>query len=66
MTLYSPKLLQHRIMGDDVERFGFGHASGDDWQAATQACVAQLDAPEGANLGFVYVTDARAGDLGKI
>jgi small ligand-binding sensory domain FIST len=53
-------------MGDDVERFGFGHASGDDWQAATQACVAQLDAPAGANLGFVYVTDALAGDLGKI
>ena len=53
-------------MGDDAERFGFGHASGDDWHAAAQACAAQLDPPAGANLGFVYVTDALAGELGKI
>ncbi len=49
-----------------MDRFGFGHASGGDWQAATRACLGQLDAPAGANLGFVYVTDALAGDLGKI
>ncbi len=49
-----------------MNRFGFGHASGEDWHAATQACVAQLDPPAGANLGFVYVTDALAGELGKI
>ena len=53
-------------MGDDAERFGFGHASGDDWHAAAQACAAQLDPPAGANLGFVYVTDALAGELGRI
>ncbi len=53
-------------MGDAAERFGFGHASGDDWYAAAQACAAQLDLPAGANLGFVYVTDALAGELGKI
>ena len=53
-------------MGDNAERFGFGHASGADWRAAAQACAAQLDPPPGANLGFVYVTDALAGELGKI
>ena len=53
-------------MADDATRFGMGHASGGDWHAATQACAAQLDPPAGANLGFVYVTDALAGELGKI
>jgi len=53
-------------MAGDAERFGFGHASGDDWRAAAQACAAQLDPPAGANLGFVYVTDMLAGELGKI
>ena len=53
-------------MSNDATRFGLGHASGDDWHAATQACVAQLDPPAGANLGFVYVTDELADDLGKI
>ena len=53
-------------MSNDATRFGLGHASGDDWHAATQACVAQLDPPAGANLGFVYVTDELADDLGKL
>ena len=52
-------------MGDEAERFGFGHASGDGWHAATQACVAQLDPPPGANLGFVYVTDVLADRAGN-
>ena len=49
-----------------MEPFGFGHATGDDWHAAAEACAAQIEAPAGANLGFVYVTDALAGELGKI
>ncbi|MFP6757144.1 MAG: FIST N-terminal domain-containing protein [Alphaproteobacteria bacterium] len=49
-----------------MQQFGFGHASGDDWRAATQGCLDQLDPPPGANLGFVYVTDALAGELGNI
>ena len=53
-------------MSNDATRFGLGHASGDGWHAATQACVAQLDPPAGANLGFVYVTDELADELGKI
>jgi small ligand-binding sensory domain FIST len=53
-------------MGDNAERFGIGHASGANWRAAAEACAAQLDPPAGANLGFVYVTDTLAGELGKI
>lgn len=49
-----------------------GHARGDDWSAAANACADQLGAslgdkvPGDANLGFVYVTDSLAGDLDKI
>ena len=53
-------------MGAAAERFGFGHARGDDWHGAAQACAAQIDPPAGANLGFVYVTDGLADELGKI
>ncbi|MFQ5958489.1 MAG: FIST C-terminal domain-containing protein [Alphaproteobacteria bacterium] len=50
-----------------MERFKAGHASASDWYEAAEACAAQLDPPPaGANLGFVYVTDALAGNLGKI
>ena len=53
-------------MSDAAERFGYGHASGDGWHAAAQACAAQITPPAGANLGFVYITDALADDLDKI
>ena len=50
-----------------MERFAMGHASGADWHSAAEACAAQLDPPpRGANLGFVYVTDSLAAELGKI
>ena len=49
-----------------MQKFGFGHASGDDWQTATLACAAQIEPPKGANLGFVYITDALASDLENI
>ena len=48
-----------------MDQFGFGHASGGNWNTATSACITQLVLPAGANLGFVYVTDGLAGDLGQ-
>ncbi len=53
-------------MANNSDRFGYGHATGGDWRSATAACAAQLKTPAGANLGFVYITDALAGDLDKI
>ncbi len=50
-----------------MEGFKAGHASASDWHRAVESCAAQIDPPPpGANLGFVYVTDALAGELGKI
>ncbi len=50
-----------------MDRFAVGHASGADWHSAAEACAALLDPPpRGANLGFVYVTDSLAAELGKI
>jgi len=47
--------------------FKFAHASHPDWTAAAQDCMAQLGAiPQTATLGFLYVADAYAGDLGAI
>ncbi len=47
--------------------FQAAHASGGDWRQMTEACLDQLsDAAGDANLGFVYVTDALAGDLRDI
>jgi small ligand-binding sensory domain FIST len=47
--------------------FAAAHAEGDGWAAAAKACADQLEKlPPGANLGFLYVTDALAGDLGSI
>lgn len=48
-------------------RFAAAHARGDGWAAVAKSCADQLDPlPAGANLGFVYVTDALSGDLGSI
>jgi small ligand-binding sensory domain FIST len=47
--------------------FRFGHAAADGWEAAVDACLAQLGAvPEAANLGFLYVADALSEDLALI
>jgi small ligand-binding sensory domain FIST len=53
--------------GTRTQRFWVGHASGLDWGRTVKACLDQIGpiAP-GANLGFVYVTDALADDLGSI
>ncbi len=48
-----------------MDTFSAGHASGAGWRDAAEGCAAQLD-PAGANLGFVYVTDALAAELGEI
>jgi small ligand-binding sensory domain FIST len=48
-------------------RFRAAHAAGGPWPALVKACVEQLlPLPHGATLGFLYVTDALAGDLGNI
>ena len=47
--------------------FQAAHASGGGWRDMTEACLGQLaGAADGANLGFVYVTDALDGDLQSI
>jgi small ligand-binding sensory domain FIST len=47
--------------------FRAAHAAGDAWSALAKSCLAQLEPlPPGANLGFLYTTDALSGDLGSI
>ncbi len=44
--------------------FRFAHAADADWTRAAQACMQQLGAiPSAATLGFLYVSDAFAGEL---
>lgn len=47
--------------------FKFAHAANPDWTRAAQACMDQLGAiPSQASLGFLYVSDAFAGELDAI
>lgn len=47
--------------------FKFAHAVDPDWTRAAQACMNQLGAiPSAATLGFLYVSDAFAGELDAI
>ncbi len=47
--------------------FKFAHAAHPDWTQAAQACMSQLGAiPASATLGFLYVSDAFAGELDAI
>ncbi len=47
--------------------FKSAHAAAPDWTQAAQACMAQLGAiPSTATLGFLYVSDAFAGELDAI
>ncbi len=51
-------------METETRKFRLGHAADGDWESLTADCVEQLGgAPPGANLGFVYVTDALADDF---
>ena len=52
--------------GLGMDDLRIAHAAGADWRRAAKACLEQLGATTGANLGFVYVTDALAGDLPSI
>jgi small ligand-binding sensory domain FIST len=48
-------------------RFAAGFSTGPDWGACAKACLNDLGAlPAGANLGFLYATDALADDLGSM
>ena len=50
-----------------ARQFVAAHARGDHWASVTKACTGRLgELPDGANLGFVYVTDALAGDLASV
>jgi small ligand-binding sensory domain FIST len=45
-------------------RFGAAAGAGGDWRQAAEACIEALGSvPAGANLGFLYTTDALAGDF---
>jgi len=47
--------------------FRFGHAAAQDWEAAVDACLAQIGSvPAAANLGFVYAADGLSEDLALI
>jgi hypothetical protein len=49
--------------------FRAAHATGQDWSQAAKSAIETLQGaglPSGANLGFLYVTDHLAGDLGSI
>lgn len=46
--------------------FVSAHASAPSWREALERCLRSREVPAGAALGFVYVTDHFAGDLGAI
>src|SRR5574340_1486134 len=47
--------------------FRYAHSAHADWTQAAQSCIAQLGAiPAAATLGFLYVSDAFAGELDAI
>jgi small ligand-binding sensory domain FIST len=55
------------MSGTVSPRFVAAHAAADDWAAAAASCADQLTPlPDGANLGFVYASEALAGDLPQI
>lgn len=49
------------------QAFCAAHASGKNWAQLTESCLDQLEVlPDGADLGFLYATDALDSDLDKI
>ena len=54
-------------MATITRAFRVAHASGGDWESLTQSCLAGIGTPpEGANFGFVYVTDPLDEDMRRI
>ena len=49
-----------------MQKFKLAHSNQVDWQAALDDCLTQIGQADSANLGFIYVTDALASDLGDI
>jgi small ligand-binding sensory domain FIST len=50
-----------------VSAFRYGHAADQNWQEAARACLTQLEpVPQTGNLGFLYVTDGLASQLGDV
>lgn len=50
-----------------MDPFRYGHAAADHWRDAAEECISQIGPPPGsANLGFLYVTDALASEMGDI
>lgn len=47
-------------------RFAAALGEGADWQQAAKSCLDRLTVPPGANLGFLYVTDHLADQMGSI
>jgi small ligand-binding sensory domain FIST len=55
------------MSGMVAPRFAAAHAAADDWAAAAASCADQLASLlDGANLGFVYASEALGGDLPQI
>lgn len=51
-------------MQTTTQTFRIGHAADADWETLTSSCLSQIgEAPAGANIGFVYVTDLLDEDL---
>src|SRR5689334_9637848 len=48
-----------------MAQFRYAHATGADWRSAAQTCASELEGASG-NLGFLYATDAVAGNLPEI
>ncbi len=47
--------------------FHYAHAEGNEWQSIAADCLAQLgDIPDGANLGFLYISDLLASKIQDI
>jgi small ligand-binding sensory domain FIST len=52
---------------DVSQTFGYGCAASPNWRDAARLCLAQAGAvPEGANLGFVYLTDSLSTEANDI
>ncbi len=49
-----------------METFKLGHAAHADWSTALDTALDGIDETTGATLGFAYVSDAFAGELGNI
>lgn len=50
----------------DFDPFVAAAATGSDWREAVKGCLARLGDTRGANLGFLYMTDALAEDAASI